>query len=113
MRGILFIAVHHQSVGSLTSSHMFWLGLLIGLGAVILPGWLRLILAIVAVFSLGWVSVVDHHVSYSSGTVRWVLVALLGLVVGLFWGRIRGLRHLGESDFRIRFGNVRGVRRWF
>lgn len=111
--GVLFVAVHQQSVVPVPSGHMFWLGLLVGLAAVILPGGFRVLMAIVAVFALGWVHLVGHHVSFSSRLVPWVLVALLGGVVGLVWGRRRGLRQLGESDFRIRFGNVRGIRRWF
>jgi hypothetical protein len=92
---------------------MFWFGLLIGLAAVILAGWIRLLLAGVAVLELGWVHLVDHHVRFSSGMLRWLLVALAGLAVGLFWGRIRGLRHLGEHDFQTRLDFVRGIRRWF
>jgi hypothetical protein len=96
-----------------STAHMFWLGLLIGLAAVILPGVFRVLMAIVAVFALGWVHLVDHHVSFSSRLLPWVLVALLGAVGGLVLGRIRALRQLGESDFQTRFGNVRGIRRWF
>jgi hypothetical protein len=107
--------VHSQSAmtGYFNSSHNFWLGLLIGLAAVILTGWIRLVMAIVAVFELGWVHVVDNHVSFSYGALRWVVVALVGLAVGLWWGRMRGLRQLGESDFRTRSANVRGISRWF
>ena len=113
--GDVFAAAHSQSAitGYFTSSHDFWLGLLIGLAAVILAGWIRLLTAIVAVFELGWIHVVGHHVSFSPGAVRWVVVALIGLAVGLWWGRMRGLRQLGESDFQTRFTNVRGIRRWF
>jgi hypothetical protein len=113
--GDVFAAAHSQSAitGYFTSSHDFWLGLPIGLAAVILAGWIRLLTAIVAVFELGWVHVVGHHVSFSPGAVRWVVVALIGLAVGLWWGRMRGLRQLGESDFQTRFTNVRGIRRWF
>jgi hypothetical protein len=108
-------AAHSQSAitGYFTSSHDFWLGLLIGLAVVFLAGWIRLLMAIVAVLMLGWVHVVDHHVSFSPGTLKWVAVGLVGLVVGLWWGRMRGLRQLGESDFRIRSTNIRGIRRWF
>ena len=64
--GEVFAAVPSKSAitGYFTSSHYFWLGLLIG------------------------------------------------LAVGLWWGRMRGLRQLGESDFRIRSTNVRGISRW-
>ncbi|HEV8278901.1 MAG TPA: hypothetical protein VGQ26_24840 [Streptosporangiaceae bacterium] len=110
-----FAALHSQSTitGSLNSSHNFWLGLLIGLAVVPLRGWVRLLMAIVAVFMLGWVHAVGHHVSFSPGGLRWVFVASVGLAVGLWWGRVRGLRQLGESDFRTRSANVRGIARWF
>jgi hypothetical protein len=113
--GDVFATVHSQSAitGYFTNSHYFWLGLLIGLAVVFLAGWIRLLMAILAVFMLGWVRVVGHHVSFSPGMLKWVLVALIGLAVGLWWGRMRGLRQLGESDFRIRSTNVRGVSRWF
>jgi hypothetical protein len=113
--GDVFAAVHSQSAitGYFTSSHYFWLGLLIGLAVVFLAGWIRLLMAVVAVFMLGWVHVVEHHVSFSPGALKWVFVALIGLAVGLWWGRMRGLRQLGESDFRIRSTNVRGISRWF
>jgi hypothetical protein len=113
--GNVFAVVHSQSTitGYFTSSHDFWLGLLIGLAIVFLAGWIRLLIAILAVFELGWIHVVNHHVSFSPGALKWVAVALLGLAVGLWWGRTRGLRQLGESDFRIRSTNVRGISRWF
>jgi hypothetical protein len=113
--GDFFAAMHSQSAitAPSNSSHDFWLGLLIGLAVVPLRGWIRLLMAIVAVFMLGWIHVVGHHVSFSPGALRWVFVALLGLAVGLWWGRTRGLRQLGESDFRIRSTNVRGIARWF
>jgi hypothetical protein len=112
--GEVFAAVPSKSAitGYFTGSHYFWLGLLIGLVVVFLAGWIRLLMAIVAVFMLGWVHVVDHHVSFSPGALKWVVVALIGLAVGLWWGRMRGLRQLGESDFRIRSTNVRGISRW-
>ncbi|SRR6266487_643320 len=74
--GVLFVAVHQQSVVPGPSGHMFWLGLLVGLAAVILPGGFRVLMAIVAVFARGWVHLVGHHVSFSSRLVPWVLVAL-------------------------------------
>jgi hypothetical protein len=32
-----------------------------------------------------------------------VIVAVITVLAGLRFGRIRGLRQLGESDFRVRF----------
>ena len=59
--GVLFVAVHQQSVVPVPSGHMFWLGLLVGLAAVILPGGFRVLMAIVAVFALGWVHLVRQQ----------------------------------------------------
>jgi len=86
--GNVFAAAHSQSTitGYFTSSHDFWLGLLIGLAIVFLAGWVRLLIATLAVFELGWVHVVGHHVSFNPGALKWVVVALLGLAIGLSWG---------------------------
>ena len=42
-----------------------------------------------------------------------LLLAVVGLVIGLWIGRGRGLRLLGEAEFRTRWRNVLGVSRWF
>ncbi len=36
----------------------------------------------------------------------------IAVVVGLYFGRIRGLRHLGEAEFRTRVTNVRRIGRF-
>ncbi len=36
----------------------------------------------------------------------------IAAVVGLYFGRIRGLRHLGEAEFRTRVTNVRRIGRF-
>jgi hypothetical protein len=41
-----------------------------------------------------------------------LIVGAIALVIGPYFGRIRGLRHLGEAEFRTRWTNVRGVSRW-
>jgi hypothetical protein len=45
--------------------------------------------------------------------VPWLLVAAGGLVAGLFPGRLRTLRHLGEAEYRTRLTNIRRVNRFF
>jgi hypothetical protein len=41
-----------------------------------------------------------------------VVVFLVGVVVGRLWGRRAALRHLGEAEFRTRWANVRRIRRF-
>jgi hypothetical protein len=35
-----------------------------------------------------------------------------GILIGRLWGRRAGLRHLGEAEFRSRWGLVRKQSRW-
>lgn len=41
-----------------------------------------------------------------------IILVLAGVVIGRIWGRRAGLRHLGEAEFRTRWGLVRKHRRW-
>lgn len=55
----------------------------------------------------------QHAHSSGGGSVLGILV--LGAIVfalGLHFGRRRGLRHLGEVEFRNRWANVRAHSRW-
>jgi len=107
------VAVNQHSAASapLAGSHLFWIALLVGLLiALIAPGWVGWILVAVALVALG----VPSHVPHTGGTsgLAWLLVAAAALVVGLHFGRIRGLRHLGESEFRGRRANIRRISRF-
>ena len=42
----------------------------------------------------------------------WLIVVAIAVVVGLYFGRMRGLRHLGESEFRARLTNIRRISRF-
>jgi hypothetical protein len=44
--------------------------------------------------------------------VSYVIVAVIAVRAGLYFGPIRGLRQLGESDFRVRLRNAGGISRW-
>jgi hypothetical protein len=44
--------------------------------------------------------------------VPYLIVAGIAVLVGLYFGRIGGLRQLGESDFRVRLRNAGGISRW-
>ena len=53
------------------------------------------------------------HTSAGGGSgFAFLVIAAVFLVIGLHFGRRRGLRHLGEVEFRNRWANVRGYRRW-
>lgn len=114
----LAVAYQPASVSeSLASSHAFWYGVLLALLiAWILPGWAAVVLFLIALLASGLLqSLVSHgHSSASSSSgVLLVIVAVIALPVGLYFGRIRGLRHLGEFEFRTRLRNVRIISRWF
>lgn len=119
MGGLILATASQQAsvAGSAGSSHAFWWGVLLALVAVwFLPGWAVIALFIIALLgSHLFQSVVDHTHSSSSSTVPLLLlivVSVLTLIVGLIVGRGRGLRQLGEAEFRTRLRNVRGVSRW-
>jgi UPF0716 family protein affecting phage T7 exclusion len=112
MGGFVFAVAQQQpTAGSLAGSHMFWIGVLFALiFSYILPGWLTGILFFVALIASGVLLSLGHHAN--SSAVPYIIVGLITLVVGLYFGRIRGLRHLGEAELRTRWRNVRGVSRW-
>ena len=115
----LAVAYQQASVsGSLASSHAFWYGVLLALLiAWILPGWAAGVLFLIALLASGLLqSLVSHGRSSSSfsssSDVLLLIVAVIALPVGLYFGRIRGLRHLGEFEFRTRLRNIRIISRW-
>jgi hypothetical protein len=57
---------------------------------------------------------VQTQASSAAGGFDWsfVIVFLVGVVAGRWWGRRAGLRHLGEAEFRTRWANVRRIRRF-
>ena len=122
MGGLILATASQQApvVGSAGTSHAFWAGVLVALlVARFLPAWAGIALLIIALLALHifqWI--IDHAHSVSSSTSPTVLLLLLivvgviALIVGLIAGRSRGLRQLGEADFRTRLRSVRGVSRW-
>ena len=112
--GRLILAVVRQQAsasGSLISSHMFWYGILPALGvAWILPGRIAGLLFVIALLATGPPHCAGGH-AHSVG-VPYLIVAVIAVLAGLHFGRIRGLRQLGKSDFRVRLRNAGGISRW-
>jgi hypothetical protein len=111
--GRLVLAVVHQQAsasGSLISSHMFWYGVLLALGvAWILPGRIAGLLFVISLLATGLPHCAGGH-AHSVG-VPSLIVAVIAVLAGLHFGRIRGLRQLGKSDFRVRLRNAGGISR--
>ena len=122
MGGFVLVASVGQQApvsGSL-ASHAFWYGVLLALlVAWILPGWVAGLLFVIALLASNLLSNLlrssgGHAHSFSaSSSVPYLIVAVIALVGGLILGRIRGLRQLGQAEYRTRFRNVRGISRWF
>ena len=100
--------------GSLVSSHAFWYGILLAcLIGWILPDWALIILFVVALFASDLFQSTVGHAHTTSWGVLVVILVGGGLLVGLWFGRRRGLLHLGEAEFGTRWGNVLKIHRWF
>jgi hypothetical protein len=117
--GFILAAASQQApvAGSVGSSHAFWYGVLLALLiAWILPGWAGIALFVIALLALHILQSLIGHAHSSSSSVPFTLllivVGVVALIVGLIAGRNRGLRQLGEAEFRTRLRNVRGVSRW-
>ena len=68
------------------------------------------LLFVIALLATGLLHPTGGH-AHSVG-VPYVIVAVIAVLAGLYFGRIRGLRQLGESDFRVRLRNAGGISRW-
>jgi hypothetical protein len=99
---------------SLTGNHVFWLGVaLASLVALFTPVWIRAIMFVVALFASGLFQSTVGHGHFTSAEALTILILVIGLLVGLYFGRVRGLRHLGEYEFGNRLGYIRTISRWF
>jgi len=102
----------HGAASALGSStHWFAIGLLVGfLVALVTPGFVRGIVIVCDLVALGWSSIILGYTDSTRG--RWVLLATAFLLIGMLWGVVRGLRHLGDAEFAGRLGNIRKLGRW-
>ncbi len=94
-----------------TGTYWFAIGLLVGMATVwFTPGLVKALVMVFDLVALGWSAVILHYTD--TGTGRWVLIAALFLIIGMFLGVLNGLRHLGESEFRGRKASVRKIGGW-
>jgi len=68
------------------------------------------LLFVIALLATGLLHPTGGH-AHSVG-VPYVIVAVIAVLAGLYFGRIRGLRQLGESDFRVRLHNAGEISRY-
>jgi hypothetical protein len=101
--------------GSLVSSgHAFWYGILLACLIVwILPSWAGAIFFVVALIASDVLQSTAGHARFSGTNLLMLIILVIGLLVGLYFGRIRGLRHLGEYEFGNRWNYIRTISRWF
>ena len=100
-------------------SNALWLGVLAGvaLGS-FAPEWVRIVVFVIALLLSEVERGASHGVS-NLGHIHFVwppwLVGVIGVVIGLLalhYARRRGLAHLGQSELRGRWTNVRGISKW-
>jgi hypothetical protein len=103
----------HGAASALGSgTHWFAIGLLVGILAVFFaPAWLTGLIIVFDLVALGWSSGILTYAHSAHG--RWVLVAVPFLLLGLYIGVLRGLRHLSDSELATRLGNIRRMGRYF
>lgn len=110
---VLAVTPPHGAASSIGSgTYWFAIGLLAGFAAALLaPGWLKGLIILFDLVALGWTSGILNYTHTANG--RWILIAVPFLLVGLFVGVVRGLRHLGDTEFRGRLANVRKAGKYF
>lgn len=108
---LAFQQPHGAAAAGGSGTHWFAVGLLAGfVVAVVAPGWIKALVIVFDLVALGWSTGILNYSHSVNG--RWVFVAVLGLVVGLAIGMIRGLRALSEHEFLTRRTGMR-ARGWW
>jgi hypothetical protein len=113
--GLVVATAHPRAAPFFAGSHLFWLGVVVGLAVAILIAstLIKVLVFVAALAGLGAFHLVRHHAHVSlSGIGPWLVVALAATVVGLLLGRGRTLGHLGAADFQARLANVKKISKW-
>jgi hypothetical protein len=102
---------HGAATSASSTTHWFAIGLLVGVVTMLTPPVIRAAVILFDIVALGWSYGILHWADTSRG--HWVWIALLFLLIGLFVGVIRGLRHLSDFEFGARRKNIRSIGRYF
>jgi hypothetical protein len=95
-----------------TGTYWFAIGLLVGMAAIrFAPGWLTGVIIAADIVALGWSFGILHYADTGNG--RWVWIAVVFLMIGLYIGVIHGLRHLSDSEMATRLRNIRSMGKRF
>jgi len=114
MTHVVGALAHPSGAASHSGTGTYWLaiGLLIGIvTARFAPGWLTGLIVLFDLIALGWSAGILNYIHSPVG--RWVLGAVVFLMIGLYFGVTNGLKHLSESEMKTRLGNIRKNGRYF
>jgi putative effector of murein hydrolase LrgA (UPF0299 family) len=114
MTGLVLAFGHPHGAASTAGTGTYWfaIGLLVGVvAAMVAPGWVTGLVVLFDLVALGWMTGILGYAHKSTG--RWVLIALPFLLIGLYVGVARGLRHLSDSEFNTRLTNIRRMGKYF
>ena len=53
-----------------------------------------------------------HTSGGGGGWIGYLLLILVGVLIGRLWGRWAALKHLGTAEFRNRWATINRIRRW-
>ncbi len=110
---IVLALTHPQGAASRPGTGTYWfaIGLLVGMITIwFAPPWLVWVIITADIVALGWSFGILHYADTGNG--RWVWVAALFLIIGLYFGVKHGLRHLSDSEMATRLRNIRNMGRW-
>ncbi len=116
MGGFALVAVHQQAPAarSLIDSRLFWFGVLLALVLTFLFRWAAGILLLLALLASGLLRSFAGALHAHSFRAIFLVIALIGFAVSLFFGQRRGLRLLGDAEYKTRFNNIKAqVTKWF